>query len=262
NRSLTPERIIEQAQALVEGGHREIVLTGADIASYGLDISASPGLGGLGGLVSRLLDEAPGVERLRLTSLDPGLDDDRLFALLADEPRLMGHLHLSVQSGDNAILKRMKRRHSRSSALEFVGRARKARPDVVLGADLIAGFPTETDKMFEATVSMIGEMALTYLHVFPFSPRPGTPAASMPQVPSAVINERAARLRQAGDRALAGYLQSRIGSDAEVLVEDDNRGHDRHYATVRLDFDAAPGDIVRARITGVEDSNLIGREIP
>ena len=258
-RSVGQAEVVAQARRLAAGGHAEIVFTGVDISSYGLDVDGRPGLGRLARVV---LDEVLELKRLRLSSLDPAIIDEALFQLLADEPRLMPHLHLSLQAGDAAVLKRMKRRHGPPEAEEFCRRARTARPDVVFGADLIAGFPTETEGMFARTLSCVGGLGLTYLHVFPFSPRPGTPAARMPQVPARAVKERAARLRAAGEAALERYLVSRIGAVTEVLLEEERSGHCRHYAPVRLDFDAPAGTIVEVRIGGVAGGRLLGSPAP
>ncbi|MCG8510372.1 MAG: MiaB/RimO family radical SAM methylthiotransferase, partial [Rhodospirillales bacterium] len=258
NRSIEPKRIVEQARQLAESGHSEIVLTGVDICSYGDDLAEDPRLGDV---AARILAEVPEVRRLRFSSLDPAAMDDRLFELLAEEPRLMPHLHLSLQAADDMVLKRMKRRHGVEDAQAVINRARKARPDVVFGADLIAGFPTETDAMFENTLSAVGEMGLTYLHVFPYSPRPGTPAARMPQVPAKTRKQRAARLRAVGDQARNAYYQSLVGKIVEVLVETGRAGHTPHYADVKLDFDAEPGGFVEARITAAEDDKIRGTRI-
>ncbi|HEB79411.1 MAG TPA: tRNA (N(6)-L-threonylcarbamoyladenosine(37)-C(2))-methylthiotransferase MtaB [Rhodospirillales bacterium] len=257
NHSAPEARIIEQARRLAANGHREIVLTGADVSSYGVDVNGRPGLGHLAG---RLLRDVPELERLRLTSLDPAIWDDALFELLTEEPRFMPHLHLSLQSGSDVILKRMKRRHSRASALDLCNRARRARPGVTFGADLIAGFPTETGAMFGETLSAIEDFGLTYLHVFPYSKRPGVAAARMPQVPARERKRRAAALRQAGDRALARYLESQVGAQARVLVEKDRRGHSAHFAPVSLAFDSTPGVILDVNVTAVEDGRLIGEK--
>ena len=249
NRSVDAAQVVRQVRELSDNGHAEVVLTGVDISSYGA---------GLGMLAGRILAEVPELRRLRLSTLDPAAVDDDLIALFASEPRLMPHVHLSLQAADDTVLKRMKRRHSRTDAMDLCRRLRRARPDVVFGADLIAGFPTESDGMFANTMAAVGEMDLTYLHVFPYSPRPGTPAARMPQVPPALRKERAARLREAGDGALGRFLGSRVGASAEVLVEKDRQGHCRHYAPVRLAFDAAPGSIVTTTIAGVSGDHLIG----
>ncbi len=255
NRGFPAGRIVDQVRALCENGYAEVVLTGVDICSYGADLEGHPTLGEL---VRRVLTDVPDLKRLRLSSLDPAAMDDGLLRVLADEPRMMPHLHLSLQSADDTILKRMKRRHSRAQAMAAVERARRARPDVVFGADLIAGFPTETDEMFGRTLDAVEDLGLTYLHVFPFSPRPGTPAARMPQVPGPAKRQRAAALREAGDRAQTRFFESRIGSTTEILVEQGRDGRCPHYAPVSLDFDAEPGAIVAARITGASHDRLTG----
>jgi threonylcarbamoyladenosine tRNA methylthiotransferase MtaB len=252
NRSVAADAVIAQVRGLVETGHREVVLTGVDICSYGAD-----GADSLGGLVGRLLGEVTDLERLRLSTLDPAAMDDELFTLFADEHRLMPHLHLSLQSMDDMVLKRMKRRHTREDAFNLVARARAVRPDAVFGADLIAGFPTETDARFENTLAAVGELGLAHLHVFPYSPRPGTPAAHMPEVPRTVAKARAARLRATGDEGLKRFLAGRAGTMAQVLVEKGRQGLSQHYATVKLDFDAEPGAIVEARVTAAGDGFLL-----
>ncbi|HEX4113532.1 MAG TPA: tRNA (N(6)-L-threonylcarbamoyladenosine(37)-C(2))-methylthiotransferase MtaB [Stellaceae bacterium] len=242
SRSLPIAAVIEQARLLVERGYRELVLTGVDITAYGLDLPARPSLGRL---CRDLLNAIPELTRLRLSSLDPAEIDAELWSLVADEPRLMPHLHLSLQAGDDLILKRMKRRHSRAQARDACARARRLRPGIALGADLIAGFPTESAAMFDHTLALVEETALDYLHVFPFSPRPGTPAARMPPVSRDLVRERAARLREAGTRALARSLAGRVGQVADVLIERDGFGRSEHYAPVRfaLPFPlSAPGD--------------------
>ncbi len=208
--------IAEQARRLVAAGYREIVLTGVDLTAYGADL---PGTPSLGQMVRRLLAAVPELERLRLSSLDPVEIDAELWRLLAEEPRLMPHLHLSLQAGDDLILKRMKRRHSRADAIAVARRARALRPELALGADLIAGFPTETEDNFRRSLDLVAECGLAFVHVFPYSPRPGTPAARMPAVASTVVKERAARLRAAGAAALATELRARVGSESDVLVE-------------------------------------------
>jgi threonylcarbamoyladenosine tRNA methylthiotransferase MtaB len=257
NRSLSIEAITDQVRTLVEAGYLEVVLTGVDICSYGAD-----GEGSLGGLVGRLLAAVPELKRLRLSTLDPAAIDDDLFRLFAEEKRLMPHLHLSLQAMDDTVLKRMKRRHGRDDAFAVVARARKARPDAVFGADLIAGFPTETEAMFENTLAAVKDLGLAYLHVFPYSARPGTPAARMPEVPVPVRKSRAARLRAAGDKGLKRFLAGRAGTTAQVLVEKAghgmSQGLSQHYATVKLDFDAAPGTLVEARVTAAGDGYLLG----
>ena len=259
NRSVAPERVIGQARDLVDAGHAEVVLTGVDLCSWGDDL---PGRPRLGALVRRLLSAVPQLPRLRLSSLDPAAVDDDLFHALGEEPRLMPHLHLSLQAADDMVLKRMKRRHTRTDAVRLVARARQARPDVVFGADLIAGFPTETETMFERTHAAVDELGLTYLHVFPYSPRPSTPAARMPQVPAALRRERAAALRAAGQAAARQFLAGRIGTVTDVLVEDGQGGRCPQYAPVRLDEPAPAGAIVRAAVTGAADDHLLGRVVP
>ena len=247
SRSVPLGPIVAQVRTLVEGGYREIVLTGVDITSWGADL---PGRPTLGQLVRRLLAAVPELPRLRLTSLDPAEIDEALWQALAEEERLMPHLHLSLQAGDDMILKRMKRRHSRADAIAFCQRARRLRPDVAFGADIIAGFPTETEAMFANTLDLVEECDLTFLHVFPYSERPGTPAARMPALPMAERKARAQRLRTAGDAALARFLDRRVGRALAVLVEKDGFGRSEHYAPVTfapLSFaQAAPAGIVVA----------------
>ncbi len=255
NRSVRPEAITEQARKLVREGYKEIVLTGVDICSYGADAAGAPGLGPM---IAGLLKEVPELKRLRLSTLDPAAIGDDLLALFAAEERLMPHLHLSLQAMDDVILKRMKRRHLRAQVFDVVERALKARPDAVFGADLIAGFPTETDAMFESTLAAVGDLGLAHLHVFPYSPRPGTPAERMAQVPGRVRKARATRLRAEGDKGLRSFLESRAGTTAQVLVENKGHGLSQHYANVRLEFDAPTGAIVDARVIGVGDGCLVG----
>jgi len=257
NRSLSIKAITDQVRTLVEAGYLEVVLTGVDICSYGADVAGPSGSAGLGKMVMRVLAAVPELKRLRLSTLDPAAIDDDLFRLFAAEDRLMPHLHLSLQAMDDTVLKRMKRRHRRDDAFAAVARARKARPDAVFGADLIAGFPTETDAMFENTLAAVGDLGLAHLHVFPYSPRPGTPAAKMPEVPGDVRKARAARLRACGDEGLKRFLASRAGTTAQVLVEKDGQGLSQHYATVKLDFAAAPGTLVEARVTAARNGYLL-----
>jgi len=253
NRSVPLGAIVEQTRTLVREGYREIVLTGVDICSYGSDL---PGRPRLGEVVKRLLIQVPEVERLRLSSLDPAAMDDTLFDVLASEPRLMPHLHLSLQAMDDMVLKRMKRRHLREDALRVAKRARAARADVVLGADLIAGFPTETDAMFANTLAAVCDMGLTHLHVFPFSERDGTPAAKMPTIPVAERRARAEKLRTAGDGAFADFMNTQVGHDAHVLVEKNSRGLTQHYVAAEVIGGADAGDIVTGRVTDVIDGIL------
>jgi threonylcarbamoyladenosine tRNA methylthiotransferase MtaB len=253
NRSVPQPLVVARMRQLVENGYREIVLTGVDICSWGADL---PGRPTLGALVAEVLASVPELPRLRLSSLDPAAIDERLFRVLAEEPRLMPHLHLSLQAMDDLVLKRMKRRHGRADALAVAARARAARPDVVFGADLIAGFPTESEDMFANTLDAVEELGLTYLHVFPYSPRPGTPAARMPQVPGPVRQERAARLRAAGLRARARYFAGRVGTTAEVLVEKQDTGRCAWYAPISLGFAAELGTLISVRINAADDERL------
>jgi threonylcarbamoyladenosine tRNA methylthiotransferase MtaB len=258
NRSVPVGEIVAQIRKLVENGFREVVLTGVDITAYGADL---PGAPQLGQLVRRVLKLVPELDRLRLSSLDVVEVDDTLLRLVADEPRLMPHLHLSLQAGDDLILKRMKRRHSRGDAIRFCAEARRLRPDVVFGADLIAGFPTEDEAMFQNSLALVDECGLTYLHVFPYSARSGTPAARMPQIRGDVRRERAARLRAAGETALRRYFGSQLGNQARILIErvDDAMGfgHSAHFAPVQVVGAVDAGRLVEARITGHNDRHLL-----
>jgi threonylcarbamoyladenosine tRNA methylthiotransferase MtaB len=257
SRSVPMGAITEQARALVAAGHRELVLSGVDLTSYGHDL---PGRPALGDLTRRLLEAVPDLPRLRLSSLDAVEADPALFRLIENEPRLMPHLHLSLQAGDDLVLKRMKRRHLRADAVAFAARVRAARPDVALGADFITGFPTETEAMFRRTLDLVEECSLVWLHVFPYSPRPGTPAARMPQVPGDIARDRARRLRSAGSAALARYLATEVGMVRDVLVERPGEGRTPQFAPVTLGGTAAslaPGSIVAARITAAADGRLV-----
>lgn len=252
SRSVPAGAVVEEARRLAANGYPELVLTGVDLTAWGGDL---PGKPTLGQLAKRLLALVPELKRLRLSSLDPVEIDETLWRLLAEEERLMPHLHLSIQAGDDLTLKRMKRRHSRADALVACRRARELRPGIALGADLIAGFPTESEAMFQRTLDLVGEAGLDYLHVFPYSARPGTPAARMPQLDGGVVRERAARLRAEGDAALARSLASRVGSAAEVLVEKDGFGRSEHWAPVRLS--GRPGEIRRVRIAASDGTALV-----
>jgi len=258
NRSVPMGRIVQEVRGLMETGFKEIVITGVDITGYGGDL---PGQPTLGQMLRRLLMAVPELPRLRLSSIDPAEADEDLFQLIADEPRLMPHFHISAQAGDDMILKRMKRRHSRADIIGFCARVRTLRPDAVFGADLIAGFPTETEEMFANTCALIGEAGLTYLHVFPYSIRPGTPAAKMPQLDKATIKTRAAALREIGQAALAQQLRPFIGTTAEVLVEQAYEGRSAHYAPVRMAESYVPGEIVTLRITGADNERLHGEAL-
>jgi len=259
SRSVPLGALVAEARALLAAGYREIVLTGVDLTAYGADL---PGRPSLGQMVRRLLAAVPELPRLRLSSLDPSEIDDALWRLLGDEPRLMPHLHLSLQAGDDLILKRMKRRHSRAQAIAAARHARALRPDIALGADLIAGFPTETEDMFRHSLDIVEECGIAFLHVFPYSPRPGTPAARMPQLDPAVVRERAARLRAAGAAALQTELAGRIGHDSDVLIEAAGRGRADCYAAVRFDGALETGEVRRMRFTAADAGNLIGVPAP
>ena len=251
SRSLPVQDVIAQARRLVANGYREIVLTGVDITSY------ADGDRRLGALVQRLLRELPELERLRLSSIDSVEADRDLLDALANESRLMPHLHLSLQHGDDLILKRMKRRHTRADAIRFCATVRALRPDVAFGADIIAGFPTESDDAFARSRDLVEECGLTQLHVFPFSARPGTPAARMPQLDRALIKERAARLRETGEAALAAHLASEVGARRRVLTERGGVGHTEQFLTVKLAAPLAPGLILDVPIAGHDGRRLL-----
>ena len=253
SRSVPMGAVVAQVRRLVENGYREVVLTGVDITSYGGDL---PGAPRLGRLVKQILKHVPELERLRLSSIDSIEADEDLIDALADEPRLMPHLHLSLQAGDDLILKRMKRRHARADAVAFCERVRRLRPDVAFGADLIAGFPTETEAMFARSLDLVDDCGLAHLHVFPFSPRPGTPAARMPQVARPVVKERARRLRDKGAVALAQRLAAEVGARRQVLVESGGIGRTGQFMAVRLAAVAAPGTIVDVTIAGHDGRQL------
>jgi threonylcarbamoyladenosine tRNA methylthiotransferase MtaB len=254
SRSVPAGAVVEEVRRLVDNGYREVVLTGVDLTSYGAGL---PGAPKLGTLVRQILKAVSGLERLRLSSLDCIEIDPALMDAFADEERLMPHLHLSLQSGDDLVLKRMKRRHLRADAIALCRELRCRRPDMVFGADFIAGFPTETEDMFRRTVDLIEECGLTYLHVFPFSPRPGTPAAQMPQVSRAVVKDRARCLRCHGEAALRRHLDAEVGQVRRVLTESGAGGHSEHFTPVRFDRAVEPGTIVESRIAGHDGSRLI-----
>jgi threonylcarbamoyladenosine tRNA methylthiotransferase MtaB len=256
SRSVPIEEVVDQVTALVADGVREVVLTGVDVTAYGGELEGRPTLGRL---AREVLDRVPELPRLRLSSLDPIEIDEDLWRLLAEEPRLMPHLHLSLQAGDDAILKRMKRRHLRADAVACAVRARRLRPDVALGADLIAGFPTETEEMFRRTLTLVEECHLVHLHVFPYSERPGTPAARMPPVPVPERRERAARVRSAGERAHAGFLGAKVGRAQEILVEGDGVGRTADFALVEVGAAAPRGCLLAATPWGVSGDRLIAR---
>ena len=253
SRSVPAGVVIEQIKRLVDKGFAEVVLTGVDLTSWGADLPAAPRLGDL---VMRILRLCPDLARLRISSIDSIEVDDNLMLAIASEPRLMPHLHLSLQSGDDMILKRMKRRHLRDDAIRFCEQARQLRPDMVFGADIIAGFPTETDEMFDQSLRLIEECGLTFLHVFPFSPRKGTPAARMPQVRGPQIKDRAARLRGAGDAALERHLAAQVGRQHLVLMEGAQMGRTEQFTEVTFGVDQPEGQIIHAVITGYEGGRL------
>ena len=255
SRSVPMGLVADQARRLVATGYREIVLTGVDLTAYGADL---PGRPSLGQMIRRLFAAVPELERLRLSSLDPAEIDEELWRLLAEEKRLMPHLHLSLQAGDDLILKRMKRRHSRAQAIDVARRARALRPEVALGADLIAGFPTETEDMFRRSLDLIAECGLPFVHVFPYSVRPETPAARMPQLPAQIIKERAARLRAAGAAVLAEELRSRVGSESDVLIERPGIGRAEFHAVVRFTAPSDTGSVRRMRLIDIDGSSLVG----
>lgn len=255
SRSVPAGEVVSQIRRLVEGGYAEIVLTGVDITSYGADM---PGKPSLGRLVGQILKLVPELARLRLSSIDQVEADADLMRALADEPRLMPHLHLSLQAGDDMILKRMKRRHLRADAIRFCEEARRLRPDIAFGADLIAGFPTETEAMFGRSLDLVDACGLAYLHVFPFSARSGTPAARMPQVDRATVKERSARLRQKGAEALSRHLSGQVGRTVETLVERDGLGRTPDFAEIRLPGVAA-GRLQLAEVTGTDGVRLEGK---
>jgi len=252
NRSVPIGAIVDQVRALVGAGFQEVVLSGVDIASYGPDL---PGAPRLGQMLRRLLALVPELKRLRLSSLDPAALDEDFWRVLADEPRLMPHLHFSLQAANDMVLKRMKRRHSRAEAVEVVARARSLRPGVAIGADLIAGFPTETDSMFADTLEFVRAAALPYLHVFPYSARPDTPAARMPAVPMQVRRARAAALRDAGAVNARAFHAGLVGREVAVLCETGEAGHTEHFAPVRVQGE--PGRVMHARITGADARGVV-----
>ncbi len=256
SRSVPAGVIVDQIKRLVDRGYNEIVLTGVDLTSWGADLPATPRLGHL---VRRILKLVPDLARLRISSIDSIEVDPALMQALAEEPRLMPHLHLSLQAGDDMILKRMKRRHLRDDVLRFCDKVRLLRPDMTFGADIIAGFPTETDAMFENSVKLVDECGLTWLHVFPYSARPGTPAARMPQIDGKKIKVRAARLRAIGDVQIAKHLANQVGSTHRVLMENPRMGRTEQFAEVEVRTDMPVGQVVPISITGATARTLSGR---
>jgi len=254
SRSVAAGVAVDQIKRLVDRGYNEVVLTGVDLTSWGQDL---PGRPSLGNLVLRILKMVPDLPRLRISSIDSIEVDEDLLHAIATEPRLMPHLHLSLQHGDDLILKRMKRRHLRDDAIRFTEEARKLRPDMTFGADIIAGFPTETEAAFENALSLVEACKLTWLHVFPYSPRPGTPAARMPQVDGASIKARAARLRAAGQARVAAHLDAQIGRTHQVLVETPHLGRTEHFAEVRFAEPQAAGTVITATIRSHSGAHLV-----
>ena len=253
SRSVPAGVVVDQIKRLVGTGYNEIVLTGVDLTSWGADL---PGAPKLGDLVMRILRLVPDLPRLRISSIDSIEVDENLMLAIATEPRLMPHLHLSLQHGDDLILKRMKRRHLRDDAIRFAQEARRLRPDMTFGADIIAGFPTETETHFENSLRLVDECHLTWLHVFPYSPRPGTPAARMPQVDGRAIKARAARLRAAGERRVAQHLSEQIGQTHQILLENPRMGRTEQFTEVVFAADQPESQIVSAVITGRRGAQL------
>lgn len=254
SRSVPAGVVVEQVKRLVGKGYNEVVLTGVDMTSWGADLPAAPRLGDL---VLRILRLVPDLARLRISSIDSIEVDESLMQAIATEPRLMPHLHLSLQHGDNLILKRMKRRHNRDDAIAFTEQARALRPEITFGADIIAGFPTETEAAFENALRLVGECNLTWLHVFPYSPRKGTPAARMPAVDGRLIKQRAAALRAAGAAQVKNHLAAQIGKTHSILMENPRMGRTEHFAEVRFARDQPEGQIVSACITGQNSTGLL-----
>jgi threonylcarbamoyladenosine tRNA methylthiotransferase MtaB len=252
SRSVPMGAVVDQVRALVERGHAEIVLTGVDLTSYGADL---PGAPKLGALVKQILRHVPELKRLRISSIDSIEVDRDLLDVIAQDDRLMPHLHLSLQSGDDLILRRMKRRHSRRDAVEFCAQVKRLRPDIAFGADIIAGFPTETDAMFARSRELVEECDLTFLHVFPYSPRPGTPAARMPQLRGDVIKDRARRLRAAGEAALQRRLAAEVGSTRQVLIESASEGRTEHFLPVAISGET-PGAVRTLVVAGRDGARL------
>ncbi len=253
SRSVPAGVVVDQIKRLVGSGYREVVLTGVDLTSWGADLPGEPRLGNL---VMRILRLVPDLPRLRISSIDSIEVDPDLMAAIATEPRLMPHLHLSLQAGDDMILKRMKRRHLRDDAIRFCEEALKLRPDMTFGADIIAGFPTETEAMFANSLDLVRACHLTWLHVFPYSPRQGTPAARMPQVNGKAIRDRAARLRAAGAAQVAAHLEAQVGREHQVLMESPRMGRTEQVAEVIFAADQPVSRIVAARVTGIEGQQL------
>ena len=249
NKGISQAQIVEQAKLFVKNGYKEVVLTGADVASYP---------GGLVPLLDNLLQAVPNIERLRLGSLDPGAMGDDFIDLVVRHPQIMPYFHLSIQSGDNMILKRMGRRHTYESVLEWIQKMRKVCPNATFGADFITGFPTESDKQFNATMRLVQKANITHLHVFPYSERPGTPAAKMPQVPVKIRKERAAKLRNLGQKLYTDLLQSMVGKSVSVLTEGNGTGMTDNYVRIILKSKNSEGEIIKVKIKGIQENALVG----
>ena len=258
SRSVPAGEIVGSVKSLVRQGYNEVVLTGVDLSSWGSDL---PGAPPLGDLVRRVLKLVPELPRLRLSSIDPAEVDEVLFEMLTTDQRMSPYLHLSLQSGDDMILKRMKRRHSRQDVIDLCQRLKQARPDFTFGADVIAGFPTETDEMFENSLTIISEISIPWLHVFPFSARAGTPAAKIPRIDGTVIKARAKTLREAGDKAKAQHLKARIGSEDTALFEETGFGRLPDFSRIKVDNPASAASLARIRITNANEDYLIGQII-
>ena len=254
SRSVPAGVVVDQIKRLVDKGYNEVVLTGVDITSWGADLPMMPKLGDL---VQRILKLVPSLPRLRISSIDSVEADSALIDAVASEMRLMPHLHLSLQAGDDMILKRMKRRHLRDDAIDFCSKMRVARPDIIYGADIIAGFPTETEEMFENSLKLIEDCGLTWLHIFPFSPREGTPAARMPQLDRSIVKERAGRLRSYGELAVKDHLAKQVGSTHNVLIENLRMGRTEGFTEVLFNSDQIKGSIVESKIIGKTQTQLI-----
>jgi threonylcarbamoyladenosine tRNA methylthiotransferase MtaB len=253
SRSVPIADAVEQIRRLTAMGHAEVVLSGVDLTSWGADLEGGPKLGSL---LARILKSVPDLKRLRLSSIDSIEADDEMVEVITGDLRVMPHLHLSLQSGDNMVLKRMKRRHSREHTIEFCNDLRSRRPDIVFGADIIAGFPTETDEMFENSMNIIDECGLTYLHVFPYSQRPGTPAAKMPAVEQSLIKRRASLLRAKGEARLETFLSREVGTLRAVLVETPTQGRTEHFALAKFETTMVPGALVQARVLSASAGHL------
>lgn len=261
SRSVPIATIVEQVREFANNGVQEVVLTGVDITSYGPDLPGNPSLGQM---IKRVMTAVPDMKRFRLSSLDCVEIDDDLWRLIADEPRLLPHLHLSVQAGDDMVLKRMKRRHLRHHILDIVAKARDLRPDMVFGADIIAGFPTETDEMFQNTLALVDDVGLTFLHVFPYSSREATPAAKMPQVDMKIRKARAKLLRDAGQRKEKELYKSLLNSEITILIERDNKGHSDQFVPVKLSGDPRPdldGKIIKVFVESYDNKTCYGKVI-